>query len=444
MVAAFAMFAASAFGQKPRPNIILIYADDLGYGDIGPFGQRYIKTPNLDKMAASGVRFTNFYASAPVCAPSRASLMTGMHQGHAVIRGNNSDKGERVPLRPEDVTIAEVLKTAGYRTGVVGKWGLGEAGTTGMPTKKGFDYFFGYLNQTHAHDYYTDFLYRDETRITLEKGAYTPDLFEKEALAFIEREKDRQFFLYFATILPHANNELTRKTGNGMQVPSDEPYTSEPWSPQQKNYAAMVTRLDATVGKIFAKLEELRILNDTIVVFTSDNGPQSKVEGGYDQSLFQSNGGLRGIKRDLYEGGIREPMIVFWKNRAKPNQTVDKPWTQYDLLATFADAASARQPKTDGVSMLPLITGKEAPRRGFFYWEFYEGGFVQAARFGDWKAIRRGQDGAVELYDLTKDPREERDVSKANPRMVARAVEIMTREHVESPNWRVISGKLPR
>lgn len=202
----------------------------------------------------------------------------------------------------------------------------------------------------------------------------------------------------------------------------------------------MVSRLDATVGRVFAKLAEFGMLDKTMVVFTSGNGPQGKVEGGYEQALFQSNGGLRGIKRDLYEGGIREPMIVFWKNRARRNKTVSTPWTQYDLLATFADAASAKAPKTDGVSMLPLITGKSAPRRDFFYWEFYEGGFVQSARLGDWKAIRRGLQDAVELYNLKRDPREERDISKANPGIVARAIGIMNREHVESENWRT-SGR---
>lgn len=431
------LFALAAFAQSGRkPNIVLIYADDLGYGDVGAFGQKYIKTPNIDRLAAAGLRFTNFYAGAPVCAPSRASLMTGLHQGHAWIRGNNNDRGERVPLRPEDLTIAEVLKAAGYRTGIVGKWGLGEPDTTGVPTRQGFDYFFGYLNQTHAHNYFPDYLWRNEERVSLEKGAYTPDLFEREALDFIRRESDDPFFLYLADTLPHANNELNRKTGNGMEIPSDAPYTNEPWSPQQRNYAAMVTRLDTTVGKIVKLLEDLKLDGDTIVIFTSDNGPQDRTEGGYDQSLFQSNGGLRGLKRELYEGGIREPLIVYWKKKIKPNRTSRHVWTQYDLLATFAEIAGARVTMpTDGLSMLPALFGKQRPRHRFLYWEFHEGGYVQAVRMDNWKGVRK-KGGKVELYDLEKDERETTDVAPKFPKIVAQIEEIMRREHVESENWK--------
>src|SRR5829696_8159075 len=251
--------------SERRPNIILIVADDLGRGDLGAYGQRFIRTPNLDRMAREGVRFTDAYAPSPVCAPSRASFMTGQHQGHARVRGNMGRGGERVPLRPEDVTVAEVLKGAGYRTGVVGKWGLGEPGTTGVPGRQGFDYFFGYLNQSHAHNYYPDYLWRNDARVELPRGTYSHDLFTREALDFIRREAARPFFLYLAYTLPHANNELTRKTGNGMEVPSDAPYSREPWTPQQRNYAAMVTRLDADVGRLLALLKELGLDDDTLV-----------------------------------------------------------------------------------------------------------------------------------------------------------------------------------
>lgn len=424
-----------SFSQR-KPNIILIYADDLGYGDLGSYGQKFIKTPNLDKLAKSGIRFTDFYASAPVCAPSRASLMTGKHQGHAVIRGNNNDKGERVPLRPADTTIGEVLKTAGYRTGIIGKWGLGEPETSGIPNKKGFDYFFGYLNQTLAHNYYPDYLWRNEEKVILPKGTYSHDLFTQEALDFVRRESGKPFFLYLAYTLPHANNELNRKTGNGIEIPSDAPYSNENWTSQQKNYAAMVSRLDGDVGKLLALLKEQKIDGDTIVIFTSDNGPQDKSEGSYDQTLFQSNGGLRGLKRDLYEGGIREPLIISWQRKIKPNQTSRQVWAQYDFLPTFAEIAGAKSPNgIDGISMFPALLGKKSPNHKYLYWEFHEGSFVQAVRMKNWKGIRKGFNGKIELYNLQTDAKETTDLSAKYPKIVAQIAEIMKREHVESENW---------
>lgn len=424
-----------SFSQR-KPNIILIYADDLGYGDLGSYGQKFIKTPNLDKLAKSGIRFTDFYASAPVCAPSRASLMTGKHQGHAVIRGNNNDKGERVPLRPADTTIGEVLKTAGYRTGIIGKWGLGEPETSGIPNKKGFDYFFGYLNQTLAHNYYPDYLWRNEEKVILPKGTYSHDLFTQEALDFVRRESGKPFFLYLAYTLPHANNELNRKTGNGIEIPSDAPYSNENWTSQQKNYAAMVSRLDGDVGKLLALLKEQKIDGDTIVIFTSDNGPQDKSEGSYDQTFFQSNGGLRGLKRDLYEGGIREPLIISWQRKIKPNQTSRQVWAQYDFLPTFAEIAGAKSPnEIDGISMFPALLGKKSPNHKYLYWEFHEGSFVQAVRMKNWKGIRKGFNGKIELYNLQTDAKETTDLSAKYPKIVAQIAEIMKREHVESENW---------
>jgi arylsulfatase A-like enzyme len=433
---ACAQTARGAAGVR-RPNVIFVVADDLGYGDLGAYGQRHIRTPNLDRMAREGARFTDGYAPSPVCAPSRASLMTGLHQGHARVRGNTNRNNERVPLRPEDVTVAEVLKRAGYRTGMVGKWGLGEPGTTGVPGRKGFEYFYGYLNQTHAHDYYPEYLWQNGERVTLRGGTYSHDLLTREALAFIRRAEDgRPFFLYLAYTLPHANNELTRKTGNGMQVPSDAPYSREPWTPQQRNYAAMVTRLDADVGELFRLLKEMDIDRETFVVFTSDNGPQGRDEGGYEQALFDSNGPLRGLKRELYEGGIRVPLLVRWPGRVRAGATVTEPVTLCDLFPTAAALAGARAPdEVDGVSLLPLLSGGRAPRRESLYWEFHEGGFAQAVRMGRWKAVRRGTNGAPELYDLRSDVGETRDLAARHPALVRRAVEIMSREHVESEDW---------
>ena len=432
------LISFSAYAQSKKPNIVLILADDLGVGDLGAFGQKFIKTPNLDQMAKNGIRFTNFYSSAPVCAPSRASLMTGKHQGHAVIRGNEGLNGERIPLRPEDTTIAEITKSVGYQTAIIGKWGLGEPETTGIPNKKGFDYFFGYLNQTHAHNYFPDYLWRNAEKVNLEKGTYTPDLFRKEALDFINRAKDKPFFLYYAVTLPHANNELNRATGNGMEIPSNTPYNQENWTVQQKNYAAMVSLLDADVGKINELLKKLNLDKNTIVIFTSDNGPQGKVEGSYDQTLFQSNGGLRGIKRALYEGGIREPMIVQWTGKIKPNQANPAPWTQYDLFPTIADLIGAKfSDQTDGKSFKQNLFGKKSPKQDFQYWEFYEGGFIQAVRFGNWKGVRKGIKGKLELYDLATDEKETTDVSAKFPDVVKKIEEIMKREHVDSENWKV-------
>ena len=320
---------------KRKPNIIFILADDLGYGDLGCYGQKLIKTPNLDGLARAGIRFTNFYAASSVCAPSRASLMTGLHQGHAYVRGNTTLKpvpgqsgpaATRLPLRPQDVTVAEVLKAAGYATGLIGKWGLGEADTTGIPNRKGFDYFFGYLNQNHAHNYYPDYLWRNQERVTLPQGTYSHDLFTSEALEFIRRERSDPFFLYLAYTLPHANNELGRATGNGMEVPTDEPYSRECWPQQEKNYAAMVTRLDTDVGKIRALLKELGLDAETIVFFSSDNGPQGPDEGGFDPNFFASNGVFRGIKRELYDGGIREPMIARWPGKITAGQVSQQVW----------------------------------------------------------------------------------------------------------------------
>jgi arylsulfatase A-like enzyme len=275
----FSVTAASADEPKRLPNIVFILADDLGYGDLGCFGQEKIRTPNLDQLAAGGIRFTQAYAGSTVCAPSRCALMTGLHTGHCRTRGNGGGGGPRlnVPLRPDDPCVAELLKKAGYRTALIGKWGLGEEGSTGIPTRKGFDDFFGYLNQHHAHNYYPDFLWRNEERVplpnpqsktenvTAKPVVYTPDLFRDEALKFVAENKDRPFFLYFATTTPHANNEKTRATGEGNEVPSDEPYTNEDWPRAEKNKAAMITRMDADVGKLLAKLKELGLEENTVL-----------------------------------------------------------------------------------------------------------------------------------------------------------------------------------
>jgi arylsulfatase A-like enzyme len=425
--------------QKPKarkPNIVLILADDLGFGDLGCYGQKLIQTPNLDQLAAEGTRFTQVYASAPVCAPSRASLMTGLHQGHAFIRGNNDTNGQRVSLRPQDTTIAQILKSAGYRTGIIGKWGLGEPGTDGIPNKKGFDYFFGYLNQNLAHNYFPEYLWRNEEKVELGGRSYSPDLFGQEAQEFIRHEGKNPFFLYLAYTLPHANNELNRKSGNGMEIPSDEPYSNEKWTQPNKNFAAMVTKLDHQVGEIVALLKTLKLDDNTILIFSGDNGPQGTDEGNYNAGFFNSTGGLRGLKRSLYEGGIREPMIIRWPGRIKAGSVNDLIWSHYDLFPTFAEIAKTTVPKgLDGVSVLPVWLDNKSAGRKYLYWEFHEGGFMQAVRMGNWKAVKQGVNGKIELYDLDKDPAETQNIAESNTKIVSEVEEIMKREHRVTPLW---------
>jgi len=317
-----------------HPNIIFILADDLGYGDVGCFGQERIKTPNLDKMASEGMKFTSCYAGSTVCAPSRCTLMTGLHTGHSRIRGNSKNAG----LQASDITVAEILKKAGYRTALIGKWGLGEEGSPGLPNKKGFDESFGYLNQTHAHDYYTDYLIKDGQRMTIEgnlhngRKVYSHDLFAKAALEFLDKNQGNRFFLYLAFTIPHMK----------MEVPSDEPYAKENWPQSQKNKAAMITRMDRDIGRVFDKLKELGLDKNTIVFFSSDNGPHHE---GVDPTFFKASGPFRGIKRDLYEGGIREPTMVRWPGKIKAGAESDFAWAFWDFLPTACELINVHPPQ---------------------------------------------------------------------------------------------------
>ncbi|HMB27232.1 MAG TPA: arylsulfatase [Blastocatellia bacterium] len=441
----FLIASAATFSAQTRPNIIFIQADDLGYGDLSCYGQRKFKTPNVDRLAAEGLRFTQYYAGSTVCAPSRSALMTGQHTGHTRIRGN-----ARYPLLPEDVTVAEVLKAtpgAGYKTALIGKWGLGEAGTTGVPNRQGFDYFFGYLNQRHAHNYYPTFLWRDEERIKLhnvvpdedEEGSgnstnrvdYSHDLMAEEALKFIERSGGGPFFLYLAFTIPHANNEAKNK---GMEVPDLGEFASEDWPDQEKAKAAMITRMDRDVGRLMASLKKLGIDDNTLVFFTSDNGPHR--EGGADPDFFDSNGPLRGIKRDLYEGGIRVPMIARWPKRIKAGAKSDQVWAHWDLLPTAAEIAGVKPPANiDGISMLNALLGRRQRNHEFLYWEFHERGFSQAARMGDWKAVRKSPGSPLELYDLKNDLGEQNDVAVKHPEVVKKIEDYLKTARTESELW---------
>jgi len=446
-IGAAALTQQQAAAQANQPNIIFILADDLGYGDLGCYGQERIQTPNIDRMAAQGMRFTQCYAGSTVCAPSRSVLMQGLHTGHCHIRGN-----KRVPLEPQHLTAAEYLKNAGYTTGLIGKWGLGNEGTTGTPNKQGFDYFFGYLDQGHAHNYYPGYLWRNDEKVDMPgndtideytagtKGTWTPNAFTQESLDFIEQNQDGPFFLYHATIIPHAANESGRhygnETGEGMPVPSNEKYADEDWPLPQKNHAAMITELDDHVGAILDKLEELGIADNTLVIFSSDNGPHK--EGGVIPEYFDSNGAMRGIKRDLYEGGIRVPGIAWWPGTVPADTTSDHIWAFWDLFPTWAELAGLEAPSNlDGISIAPTLRGNPDAQEEheYLYWEFHEGGFKQAVRAGDWKAVRLNPDKAVELYNLAEDVSEENNVAEKYPDVTARLTGYIENARTPSEHW---------
>jgi arylsulfatase A-like enzyme len=443
--------------NKPneKPNIIYILADDLGYGDLGCYGQTEIKTPALDKMAADGIRFTRHYAGSTVSAPSRAVLMTGLHTGNCKIRGNNPI----IELDSTDHTIASTLKTAGYTTAAIGKWSLGDEGTTGVPSKLGFDYFFGYLNQIRAHNFYIDFLHRNNERVALDnkvvlategyaagvgtatpqKNIYTHDLFTSEALNFIEQNANTPFFLYLAVTIPHANNEhYIIGDEHGMEVPDYGIYKDKNWPNAQKGLAAMISYLDKDIGAIRQKLEELGIDKNTIIMFTSDNGPHA--EGNNDPTFFNSSGGLRGTKRDLYEGGIRVPMIACWPGKIKAGRVTNHVSAFWDVLPTLADIAGIKKTSnTDGISFLPTLLEKKQTQHNNLYWEFNEQGGKQAVIKGDWKLIKldifKPEQTRFELYNLKNDPFEKNDVSKIYPKIVDELKAILVREHTHDPNF---------
>ena len=455
---ALGSMASLAIGAE-RPNVVFILADDLGYGDLGSYGQQVIQTPRLDQMAAEGVRFTQFYAGATVCAPSRSVLMTGQHLGHTHVRGNASGPDMTAQsLRDEDVTVAELLRNAGYATALFGKWGLGEVENEGHPLKQGFGTFFGYLNQVHAHNYYPEFLWRGWEKAPLkntvervsrtyggfrggwatERNEYSHDIILNEALDWIEGRDDKPFFLYLALTIPHANNEGTRATGDGAEVPDYGIYSGEPWPDQDKGQAAMITRMDRGIGRLLDRLDELELAEKTLVMFSSDNGPHN--EAGHDLLRFNPSGSLRGIKRALYEGGIRVPFLAWWPGTIQPGRVSDHVGYFGDLMATASELAGADLPAdTDSISFAPTLFGKPGSQREHehLYWEFYEGGSAQAVRLRQWKGVRQPMlEGSIELYDVLRDPGEKYDVGRNHPDVVREIDAIMAREHESHPNWR--------
>ena len=406
-----------------KPNVIFILADDLGYGDLGCFGQKLIQTPNIDKRAAEGVRFHQAYAGATVCAPSRCSLMTGMHNGHAAVRGNQEVQPEgQWPMPADTVTVAHMMKKAGYKTGIIGKWGLGHPDSASTPDKMGFDYFFGYNCQRKAHEHYPEYLWRNSDKVMLNGEKYSHDLMAEDALKFVRESNGAPFFLYLAFTVPHQK----------LQVPDLGIYKDRDWPDNLKTLAAMITRLDGDVGRMMALLKELKIDENTLVFFASDNG------AAYRDELFDHSGPLRGNKRDMYEGGIRTPGMARWPGHIRPGVVSDQVWAFYDIFPTLADLVGAPSPKNvDGVSFLPaLLQGKNVEHPPL-YWEFHEGGFFQAARMGNWKAVKNGKDGAIELYDLAKDVAEEHDVASAHPDVVAKFADFLKTARTESTQWQI-------
>lgn len=430
-------FAAACVAADVKPNIIFILSDDLAQGDLGVYGQKLIATPNLDRMAAEGTRYTQAYCGTSVCAPSRTSLMTGLHSGHSPVRGNwEIAKGEgQLPLPESTVTLAQILKSAGYATACMGKWGMGMFNTTGSPLKKGFDHFFGYNCQRHAHSYFPAYLYNDDQQFELPgndgKGVgktYAQNLIEEDVTKWVRAKKDGPFFLYYAITLPHGRQEI-----DNLGI-----YADKPWTLAQKSYAAQVTRLDADVGRLVDLLKELKIDEKTLIMLAGDNGSSWPPNSEMGKLFDQASNGLRGFKRGLYEGALRQAALARWPGVVPAGRVSDEPWAFWDFLPTAAELAGAKVPaecKTDGLSLVSFLKGGPAPKRDSFYWELHEGRPIQAVRFGNWKAVKNGPNAAVELYDLATDAGEKTNLAGSKSDVVAKAVELLKSNHTPDENW---------
>lgn len=433
-----------SLATKRKPNIIYILADDLGYGDLSCYGQTRFTTPNIDTLAKQGIRFTQHYAGSTVCAPSRCSLLTGLHTGHAQIRGNKEIQpiGQH-PLKADTLTVSKIMKREGYTTGMFGKWGLGYPSSTGDPISQGFDRFFGYNCQRNAHTYYPDFLFDNEKKMDLDGETYSHDLIMEKANDFIRTNADNPFVCFITIAIPHASMQAPAADHNKWRkvFPQFDSQIGRYAGPDVVNpvaaFAAMVTHLDDQIGDLMKLLNDLDIDNNTIVIFTSDNGPHK--EGGHDPDFFNSSAQLRGYKRDLYEGGIRVPMIVRWPGRIKPGTTTDHISAFWDVLPTFAEIADVNPPQEiDGISFLPTLLGdaNKQKQHEYLYWEFYEHGGKQAVRKGDYKAVRlnvkTNLNAPLELYNLKADPSEKNNISDKHPDIVKEMQAIMNQAHTPS------------
>ncbi len=443
--------------EAPKPNVIYILADDMGYAHLSCYGQSKFQTPNIDRLADEGMRFTQHYSGCPVSAPSRCVLMTGKHTGHCTVRGNTEQlTGKRPNLLPEDVTIAQVLKDRGYATGIFGKWGLGVAGQHATPLKKGFDHFLGFLDQKDAHSHYPPRLDLDEGVMEIVENAdsaanvYGNDLFTAEAKKFIRENKDKPFFIYLPYTIPHAEILVPEDD----RAPFDGKFGEEtPWYPKPgatyresptpyASFAGMITRMDRHIGEIMALLKELGIDDNTIVMFSSDNGPAK--EGGADPVFFDATGGLRGIKRDMYEGGMRIPFIARWPGKIPAGAVNDHVAAFYDIMPTLCEVSGAKVPAgADGISILPTLTGNDAKQKkhDVLYWEFHvegkgsNGQTYQAVRLGDYKVVRYGFTLPTEVYDIAMDYKETNDLAAAMPELVTRGEELFRTMHTPSEQF---------
>lgn len=488
MIVFTAIFAVQGNSQvkNPKPNIIYIYADDLGYGELGSYGQTKIKTPYLDKMAKEGMRFTRHYSGSPVCAPSRSILMTGKHSGHSYIRGNyelggfaDSLEGGQMPLHEGSYTIAKMLKERGYNTGLVGKWGMGVVGTSGSPLNHGFDYYYGYLDQKQAHNFYPTHLWENDKWDALNNHIfnvhtaidpktatdkdfeffsgkeYAPAKLTEKALGFISKNKERPFFLYLPYTLPHlalqAPEAYVKKYIGQFE---EQPYYGESgYSPNKypkSTYAAMISFLDDQVGIIMKKIKDLGLDENTIIMFSSDNG--ATFSAGVDTRYFNSTAGLRGLKMEVYEGGIRVPFIARWPGKIKPNSVSNHLSAQYDIMPTLAELTGKKLDSTDGISLLHELTGRksEQVKHKFLYFEYPENGGQIAVHSGNWKGVRmnvrKNPDAPWELYNLLEDPKEQNNLAASNPDIITELKEIAKREHRHPHilDWEFIDPKITR
>jgi arylsulfatase A len=433
----FLLLAGLALAAEPRkPNLIFILSDDLAQGDLGCYGQKLIQTPNLDRMAKEGTKFMQGYCGTSVCAPSRTSLMLGQHTGHSPIRANQELKVEgQLPLPAGSITVAQALKGSGYATACAGKWGMGMFDTTGSPLKNGFDHFFGYNCQRHAHSYFPTYLYRDDQRFELPgndgKGigkTYAQELIQQDVESWIRAQKDRPFFLFYAITLPHARQEIDDL---GL-------YKDKPWTPTQKAYAAQVTRLDADVGRVLKLLKELGLDEHTLVMTAGDNGSSFAPNSELGKLFDQASNGLRGYKRGLYEGALRQAAIARWPGKVPAGRVSEDPWAFWDYLPTALELTGTQAPaglRTDGLSLAAFLQGGPAPKRDYFYWELHEAQSLQAARWGDWKAVRNGPAAKIEIYDLHADAAEQHDLAGSRPELVEKALAIFKDAHVDHPDW---------
>ena len=436
LLAAVLLPLAAPAAPAQRPNIVFILSDDLAQGDLGSYGQKHILTPRLDRMAREGTRYLQAYCGTSVCAPSRTSLMTGLHSGRAPIRGNWEIQPEgQLPLPAGTVTVAGLLRSAGYATAAIGKWGMGMFGTTGDPLKNGFDRFFGYNCQRHAHSYFPTYLWDNDRRLELPgndgKGVgrtYAQNLIQADVLRWVREQKDRPFFLYYAITLPHGRHEI-----DDVGI-----YADRPWTPQQKAYAAQVTRVDRDVGQLLDLLAELKIDDRTLVMLAGDNGSSFNPESELGRLFEQASNGLRGYKRGLYEGALRQAALARWPGQIPAGRVTAEPWAFWDFLPTAAELAGVSLPSgytTDGRSLVSFLRGGPAPQRDYFYWELHEQRPIQAVRFGNWKAVRNGHDRPLELYDLSVDAGETRDLAAARPDLAARAAALLQAAHRPDPDW---------